>query len=174
MVKICFDYGHGGLDPGATFKGRRESQDNLELGRRVADKLALYKIEVGETRTRDLNLSLRQRVDFANRAGYDYFISFHRNAFKPEMANGAEVFVHPQGSPKAKILAEEIQRGLVACGFRNRGVKSSNFYVLRKTKMPGLLIEVGFIDNSGDNRIFDENRQMIIDRISKAIISVSL
>lgn len=170
MVKICFDYGHGGKDPGALYKGRRESMDNLELGMRVAEQVGIYSLEIGETRTRDMDVSLKARVDFANRGSYDYFISFHRNAFKPELANGAEVFIHPKASAKARGLAEEIQKGLVACGFRNRGVKTANFYVLRKTKMPALLIEIGFIDNSSDNELFDLKRKEIVHEISRAVI----
>lgn len=170
MVKICFDYGHGGRDPGAVYKGRKESQDNLDIGMRVAERVGMFNLVIGETRALDVGLSLQERVNFANKGDYDYFISFHRNAFKPELANGAETFIHPKASPKARALAEEIQKGLVACGFRNRGVKTADFYVLRKTKMPAVLIEIGFIDNSLDNELFDLKRRQIIHEISKAII----
>lgn len=172
MVKICFDYGHGGRDPGAVYKGRKESMDNLDIGMRVAERAGKANLEIGEIRTLDMDLSLRERVDFANRGSYDYFISFHRNAFKAELANGAESFIHPGASPKARKLAEQIQKGLVACGFRDRGVKTADFYVLRKTKMPAVLIEIGFIDNSGDNNLFDLKRREIIHEISKAIILI--
>ena len=170
MVKICFDYGHGGRDPGAVYKGRRESMDNLDIGMRVAEQAGKSNFKIGEIRTMDMDVTLKERVDFANKGKYDYFISFHRNAFKPEQANGAEIFIHPGASPKARRLAERIQKGLVACGFRDRGVKTANFYVLRKTKMPAVLIEIGFIDNSGDNELFDLKRREIIDEISKAIV----
>lgn len=170
MVKICLDYGHGGRDPGASYKGRKESVDNLDLGMKLADRLRMSNLIVGETRTSDVDLTLNERVDFANRGSYHYFISLHRNAFKPEVANGVEVFIHPKASPKARKLAGEIQKNLAACGFRNRGVKTADFYVLRKTKMPALLIEIGFIDNSRDNELFDLKRNQIIDEISKAII----
>ena len=172
MVKVCFDYGHGGRDPGALYKGRKESMDNLDLGMSVAEQVGIYSLEIGETRDSDINLSLKERVDFANRGSYDYFISFHRNAFKPEVASGAEVFIHLNASPKAKALAEEIQKGLVSCGFKNRGVKTANFYVLSKTKMPAVLIEIGFIDNSLDNELFDLKRKEIIHEISRAIIKL--
>ena len=174
MVKICFDYGHGGRDPGAIYNGRRESMDNLDLGLRVAELVSANGLKIGQTRIIDKDLSLKERVDFANGGNYDYFISFHRNAFKPEVANGAEVFVHPKSSPRARKLAEEIQRGLVACGFRNRGVKIADFYVLRGTKMPAVLLEIGFIDNSLDNLLFDLKREEIIFRITKSIVSATL
>ena len=169
MVKICFDYGHGGKDPGAVYRGRKEAVDNLDVGMKVARKLGRLNVEVGETRTCDVGLSLEDRANFANKGSYDYFISFHRNAFKAEVANGAEVFIHPKASPKAKALAREVQKALVGCGFRNRGVKTADFYLLRKTKMPAVLIEIGFIDNSKDNQLFDLKKLEIVNEISKAV-----
>ena len=77
MVKFCLDYGHGGKDPGAVYKGRRESMDNLDIGMAIGKKLRIFGIEVGETRTSDIDVSLGARVNFANKGDYDYFISFH-------------------------------------------------------------------------------------------------
>lgn len=170
MVRLCFDYGHGGLDSGAIYIGRKESIDNLNIGMEVAKKVRVSDIYVDETRTSDIYLGLNERVDFANNRNCDYFISFHRNAFYPEKACGVETFIYPNGSPKAGQLAESIQNGLVNCGFINRGVKKSNFYVLRKTKMPAILMEIGFIDNTLDNALFDNKRKEIIDELSRTII----
>lgn len=170
MVKFCFDYGHGGRDPGAVYKGRRESRDNLEIGRGVAEKLRVFGMEVGETRAWDIDVGLWDRVDFANRGKYNYFISFHRNAFKAGLARGVEVYIHPKSSPKARELGEAIQKSLVQCGFKNRGVKTADFYVLRKTKMPAILIELGFIDNDLDNSLFDMKRVEIINELAKVLI----
>lgn len=170
LVKVCFDYGHGGRDPGAVYNGRKESVGNLDMGSKVAEVVGEFDIEIGETRKTDIGLSLRKRVDFANKGNYDYFISFHRNAFIPEVANGVETFIYPKASPKAKALAEEIQRALVLCGFRDRGVKTADFYVLRATKMPAILIELGFIDNTSDNELFDQKRVELVEIISRAII----
>lgn len=170
MVRLCFDYGHGGKDPGAMYKGRKESDDNLSIGTEVAKRLRIFGVEVDEIRTIDVSISLNERCIFANSGEYDYFVSFHRNAFKPEVATGVETFVYTSGSLKARQLAKKIQDGLLACGFKNRGVKRANFYVLRETKMPAVLIEIGFIDNTTDNTLFDDKRREIINEITKAII----
>ncbi len=170
MVKFCLDYGHGGKDPGAVYKGRKESMDNLDIGKKLGEKLRILGLEVGETRTSDVYTSLKARVDFANRGNYDYFISFHRNAFKPEVGTGVEVFIHPNASPKAAGVARDIQRALVKCGFKNRGVKTANFYVLQKTKMPAILIELGFIDNTMDNQLLDFKKEEIINEVAKVFI----
>ena len=165
---LLFDYGHGGTDPGATYNGRKEADDVLRLGQAVAKKLREQSITVDETRTTNQHLTLQQRAKIEHKKNYDYFISFHRNAFKPEVANGVEVFVY-QPSSKAKPLAEDIQNALVNIGFRNRGVKTASFYVLKNTKAPAILLEVGFIDNTNDNKLFDTKFNNITNAITSAI-----
>ncbi|MPM89321.1 hypothetical protein SDC9_136430 [bioreactor metagenome] len=76
MAKLCFDNGHGGEDSGASYKGRKESNDVLSLGRAVAAEVRRHGVPVDETRTSDSTLSLKARSDFENRNTYDYFISF--------------------------------------------------------------------------------------------------
>ncbi len=150
MARICIDAGHGG-EPGAVYKGRKESDDNLALGKAVAAEQRRHGIIVDETRTEDKTASLVERSNFENKGSYDYFISFHRNAFKPGQAKGVETYTYLNPGAKAKGLAEKIQAALVGVGFTNRGVKAANFHVLRETKAPAVLVEVGFIDNTGDN-----------------------
>jgi len=170
MVRICFDYGHGGRDSGAVYQGRKESVDNLSIGIDIANRVRIFGVEVDEIRTSDVSLGLKERCIFANKGKYDYFISFHRNAFKPEIGTGAETFVYTNASLKSRELAKEMQDALLACGFKNRGVKEANFYVLRETIMPAVLIEIGFIDNSIDNGLFDIKRKQIIQELTKSIV----
>lgn len=162
MARLCFDYGHGGVDSGACYKGRKESNDVLSLGKAVAAEVRRHGVVVDETRTSDATVSLRERSNFENRNNYDYFISFHRNAYKPEKARGVETYTYLSASTKAKVLAEKIQAGLVSSGFVNRGVKTANYHVLRETICPAVLIEMGFIDNSSDNALFDSKRNEIV------------
>lgn len=170
MARICIDYGHGGQDPGAVYKGRKESDDNLALGKAVAAELRRHGVIVDETRTEDKTVSLAARSNLERKGSYDYFISFHRNAFKPEQAKGVETYTYLNPGTKAKGLAEKIQAALVGVGFINRGVKAANFHVLRETKAPAVLVEVGFIDNTGDNQLFDDKRDEIVAGITKAIL----
>lgn len=169
---ILFDYGHGGKDPGATYKGRHEADDVLALGQAVAKRLRASGVLIDETRTSNITVSLEQRVNIERQKKYDFFISFHRNAFKPEVGTGAEIYVYRLTNPlsKSKALAEKIQNALVRVGYHNRGVKEADFYVLKHTKAPALLLEVGFIDNSTDNALFDAKFQEIADGITHAIL----
>ncbi len=89
----------------------------------------------------------------------------------PEKAKGIETFTYLNGSEKAKSLAYKVQSGLVGVEFVNRGVKEANFHVLRETKTTSILIEVGFLDNTTDNNLFDSKRNEIVKAITKAILS---
>jgi N-acetylmuramoyl-L-alanine amidase len=172
MVRLCFDYGHGGDDPGATYNSRKESDDVLSLGKAVAAEIRRHGVTVDETRTNDATVSLEERSDFENRNSYDYFISFHRNAYEPEQVKGVETYTYLNSGAETRELAESIQASLVVLGFIDRGVKEANFYVLRETKAPAVLVEVGFIDNSEDNNRFESKINNIIKALSKAILSV--
>lgn len=171
MSRVCFDYGHGGRDSGATYKSRKESDDVLLLGQEVATYLRNHGVIVHETRTSNRSLGLWERVRFENKNTYDYFISFHRNAFKPELANGAETYVYLQSGVKAYNLAIDIQKALEEIGFRNRGVKRGNFYVLRGTRAPALLLEIGFIDQTKDNELFDNKKEEIVRVLGEMILA---
>jgi N-acetylmuramoyl-L-alanine amidase len=171
MARLCFDYGHGGADPGAVYKGRKEKDDVLSLGRAVATEVRRHGVVVDETRTGDYAVSLKDRSNLENRKGYDYFISFHRNAFKPEAAKGVETYTYLNAGTKAKGMAVKIQEALVGLGFVNRGVKEKNLHVLRETRAPAVLAEVGFIDNTGDNRLFDIKYTEMIKGIARAILA---
>jgi len=170
MAKLCFDYGHGGNDSGAILSSRKESNDALSIGKEIAIEMQRHGVTVDETRTKDSTLSLKDRSSFENKKDYDYFISFHRNAFN-KSAHGVETFTYPQSSKKAKELAKEVQSSLVALGFTDRGTKEANFHVLRETKAPAILIEMGFIDNVEDNKLFDCKRDEIVKAITQAILS---
>lgn len=171
MIRICCDYGHGGNDPGAVYKGRCEKDDVLKIGKTIVAELRRHGVIVDETRTEDTTMSLKERSNFENKKKYDYFISFHRNASKPAKAEGVETFTYINQTEKAKSLAEKMQRALVDAGFKDRGVKAANFHVLRETKAPAVLIEIGFIDNSKDNKLFDSNFEKIVKALSKAILA---
>ncbi len=171
MSRLCFDYGHGGNDPGACYNGRKESNDVLAIGREIAKEVRRLGVIVDEIRSADTTLTLQQRSNYENKSNYDYFISFHRNAFKPEVAVGVETYTYLNQDSRSKAMADKIQAAVVNIGFVNRGVKKANFHVLRETKAPAVLIELGFIDNSKDNSLFDTKKKEIIKAISKAILA---
>ena len=123
-------------------------------------------MDVTYTRTSDLYQSPYEKAQIGNRSGADLFLSIHRNASEvPGSASGIETLVYDQSGRKVEI-AEDINENLAALGFANRGIISRpGLVVLRRTNMPALLVEAGFIDTPEDNARFDEN----FDRIAAAI-----
>ena len=78
---MMLDSGHGGSDPGAVYRGRREKDDTLRLTLAVGEILQENGIEVLYTRTTDVYLSPYERAVEANQAGVDFFLSIHRNSY---------------------------------------------------------------------------------------------
>lgn len=165
------DAGHGGSDPGAVYNGRQEKDDSLKLALAVGKILEKNGIDVYYTRTTDIYQTPFEKANLANEAGVDYFISFHRNS-SPEtnQYNGAEVLLYDKKGIKYE-MAENILGALGLIGFREIGVKERpGLVVLRKTKMPALLVEAGFINSDEDNRLFDDKFNEIAQGIADAIL----
>ncbi len=169
--KIMIDAGHGGSDPGAVYNGRQEKDDTLALALAVGKILAAHGVDVEYTRTTDRYDSLAEKAMKANTAGADFFVSIHRNAAPvPNTASGVETLVFDRSGIKNE-MAENINRRLEAIGFRNRGVKERpNVAVLRRTRMPAVLVEAGFIDSNTDNSLFEQNFQAIAQGIADGIL----
>jgi N-acetylmuramoyl-L-alanine amidase len=127
----------------------------MEVGNKVIDKLESLGhtvIPCKPNSASTVNRSLGSRCDKANSNRVDFFVSIHFNAFNGK-ANGAEVFAI---SDSGRKVAQKVLDEIVKLGFFNRGVKSgSHLYVLRRTNMPGILIECCFIDSAKDMQIYD-------------------
>ena len=101
----------------------------------------------------------------------DFFISIHRNSFPTDNeVFGVESLVYDLSGIKYQ-MAQDINDQLEAIGFVNLGVKARpNLVVLRRTRMPAVLVEVGFIDSNVDNRLFDDNFDDIAQAIASGIL----
>ena len=164
MPTVIIDPGHGGMDPGAVYKGRQEKDDNLRLALAVGELLSQNGVDVLYTRTDDVYDSPYRKAMIANESGADYLISFHRNASPiAGNASGIETLVYADRGVAAQ-MARDINRELAALGFRDIGViERPGLAVLRRSRMPAVLIETGFIDNDADNLKFDEEFEEISD-----------
>lgn len=165
-IKIYLDAGHGGNDPGAVSAKREEEDDVLKLVLAVGKKLlADYSnVKVGYTRKTDIYESPTKKAQDANNWGADYFFSFHRNS-AGATARGCETLVY-SNTGIVKELASELNDTMKEVGFKNRGTKvRKELAVLNKTNMPALLLEVGFISNKADNKLFDDKFDLIVEKI---------
>ena len=168
---IMLDAGHGGRDPGAVYNGRQEKIDTLSLTLAIGQILQERGIDVLYTRTTDIYESPYQKAMEANEAGVDFFISIHRNSFPQDNAvSGVESLVYDKSGIKLE-MAENINEQLEGIGFVNLGVKARpGLVVLRRTKMPAVLVEVGFINSDTDNMLFDDNFSDIALAIAEGIL----
>ncbi len=171
---IILDAGHGGYDNGASYQGRKEKDDVLRAALAVGEKLEDEGYNVLYTRTTDRYDSPIEKAGIANRSGADYFISFHRNSgTNPNTYNGTQALVYAADT-EAERIGEAINQELVDFGFKDLGVvERPGLVVLRRTKMPAVLMELGFINNDMDNQMFDERFNdmvdAIVDGVEKAI-----
>lgn len=173
MTTIVIDAGHGGFDNGAMYQGRKEKDDNLRLALAVGKLLEKEGYNVIFTRTTDIYQSPYEKAQIANEENADFFISFHRNSGEVDNTyNGVQTLVYG-GDEQAERLAESINRELEKEGFVNIGIEERpGLVVLRRTEMPAVLIEAGFINSDKDNQIFDENFDEIAQAIATGIENV--
>lgn len=163
MSKVCIDAGHGHGN-GAVNGKYKEDVAALGIAKKVRDNLKDHTVIM--TRETDKFIPLNVRCDISNDANADLFISIHCNSSTNKLARGIETWKHPNAKHN---LAECIQKEL-AENFPeefNRGVKKNNFYVLKHTKCPAALIEVGFISHDETaKKLYSYSYQM---KLAKAI-----
>lgn len=156
---ICIDPGHGGYDPGAINNtyGLKEKNLTLQIAKKTSEILTKRGWNVVMTRTTDRDVSyygssdteeLHSRVTFAENMKADIFVSIHCNASASSHIKGVSTHWYKKSD---KLLGTYIHQELVKkLPTTNRKLSSNNFYILRKTSMPAILIESGFITNSSD------------------------
>lgn len=152
---IVLDAGHGGHDPGAVGPtGLTEAEVVLDVAKRARSLLWTEGHNVQLTRVANEYVTLSDRADLANGLGADLFISIHCNAFTDSKAHGIETW-HYAGSVAGEQLAVVMQRELAhRLDRHDRGVKDTKaLSVLRRTKMPAVLLELAFITNPDEERL---------------------
>lgn len=149
---ICIDPGHSGdYEPGAVRGIYKEAALTLKIANHLKTHLEAFGYDVVMTRTEEIDNDLLQpRVDIANAAAADVFVSIHINAAINEKASGFEIYHYPS-SRLGNSLAINVQRSLQNVVIMpDRGIKTAGWYVLRYTNMPAILVECGFLSNSLD------------------------
>ena len=172
---VVIDPGHGGIDPGAIgIGGIRESEVVLDVSKRVKKLLTEKGVKVRMTRNNEVELDLPPRVLIANRTNADIFISIHANASRGKRRdiNGLETFYYTGW--RGRLLAKNIQKQIlkVSPGSPDRGVRQGRYFVIKNTKMPAVLVEIGFLTGRLDARRLEKsiNRKRIAYAITKGIL----
>lgn len=168
---VVIDPGHGGSDPGAVYNGRKEKDDTLNLALAVGNILEENGINVVYTRTSDVYETPFTKATKGNEAGADFFISIHRNSSEnPNEYNGTSTLIFDNSGIK-KEMAANINAELKKVGYNDLGTDlRPNLVVLKRTKMPAILVEAGFINSDKDNALFDEEFYDTANAIAEGIL----
>jgi N-acetylmuramoyl-L-alanine amidase CwlD len=173
---IVIDPGHGGNDPGAANSsyGLVEKQLTLAISLRLRDVLQRLGWRVVMTRDSDYEVGdpqgadaqeLQARCDVANAAGARVFVSVHVNSSVAHALNGTTTYYWRQAD---KAFAQAVQSSLVvADGITDDGVKRNNFYVIKHTDMPAVLVETAFLSNTHDSELLA--RPAFLDKLAQGI-----
>ena len=181
MIKIYVDQGHNpsGFNTGAEGNGFFEQDITYEIGVLLYDLLArdpdfeprLSRPTPSTVIGTSNSTSLTERVREANTWGADLFLSLHTNAATNPRASGSEALIYSRASTVSYDLATVILKQLnLVTGLRNRGViERPGLYVLRRTKMPAVLVEMGFISNAYDAELMAYSPQLFAEGIYRGL-----
>ncbi len=169
---VVIDAGHGGIDRGGV-PGLKLSEKiyTLDVARRLQARLRRAGFSTVMTRSDDRFVGLRQRCAIANSYRNSIFVSVHFNCAPRVGACGIETYYYSRGSaPLAAAVHREVVR---AAGTPDRNLRRRGFYVIRNTRSPSVLAELGFMSNPQEGRRITSgsHRQRLADALARAIIS---
>ncbi len=170
---VVIDPGHGGKDPGAIgIGGLKEKDVILPISIRVGQILQQNGVQAVLSRNSDYFVSLKGRVDMAERGNANLFVSIHANSVgmsRPDVS-GLEVYYYSSGYN----LAQSVRSGILnSVSVRDRGVRKARFFVLRKTSMPAILVETGYVTGREDAAKLSspQYREQMAQGIANGILS---
>lgn len=159
---IFLDAGHGGVDPGSSVGNRDEKDDTLKLTLKVKEDLEDLNFKVVLSREDDTYVNRVERAKMANKSNAAYFISIHRN--KAVEGNGIEIYIPSKNDEESSLYANNIFNALAEQGFYPRSIRAGTLQSSKddyaensRTNMASCLLEIGFMQDSGDNKLFDDN-----------------
>jgi N-acetylmuramoyl-L-alanine amidase len=169
---IVIDPGHGGDDPGTLGRGPvPEKTVNLDIGRKVASLLRDRSANVILSRSSDRFITLDGRAALADQSRADLFVSIHADSARRGSAAGMTLYVARNSSADSRRAAQHISAALQRAGLEVRGVQTAGYRVLVGHSRPAVLIETGFLSNSGEARLLstDAYRTRVAEAIASGI-----
>ncbi|MCA5577291.1 N-acetylmuramoyl-L-alanine amidase family protein [Enterocloster clostridioformis] len=171
--KIMLDAGHGGTDGGTEKQAAVEKDINLAIVLEMKELLENKSIRVALTRDRDVFMSLEDRVRAAEEAGADLFLSVHCNYYEKDSSiSGLECY-YCKGASEGRDYAEKIiteieERGNIV----SRNAKPADYYVLKNTSIPAVLVEVGYLSNYNErtNLMTEEYQERIAIELVEGVV----
>lgn len=178
LALLAFTVALGAGGPADAARRVREKRLNLDIARRVQMRLAEAGVPVVMTRATDRTMSLRSRTAIANARRVDVFVSIHNNASRSRSASGTEVYHQIRGGPSkalGRAILRELARspGLPTSLHSRRGDHGDYYYVLRRTRMPAVIVEGAYVSNPREARLLASAafRQKLADAIARGILA---
>ena len=181
---VYIDPGHDAVDVpgncGAQYNGCSEQAINWTVAKLIKSRFGKNSRSVILTRRKPFDIvGLKERAKMANKAGADLFLSIHCNAHVNletketiPKTKGIETF-YMDGSEEGRRAAEQVQKKLIEyTGANDRGVKANNFMVLRKTAMPAVLTELGFLTNPTESSLLQSAgyQNLVADALVQGVV----
>lgn len=184
--KIVLDPGHGGSDPGTMMAKEKESSITLDISRKIQSLLNDSGYQTVMTRSTDVSLTklsgiagtavqkdLNARTNIFNNSQSDLFVSIHVNSLPSRPEVSGSVVYYNSKSPASKALAQAIQKELNSFTVNGQkrsqhGIQTANFYVLRNSNIPGVLVETAFATNKQERELL--STQDFRNRIANAVV----
>ena len=163
-IKVVIDAGHGGTDFGATQYELTEKEIVAEISQKIKNLNNNENIEIHFTRNDDKMMTLQERVDFIKNINPDVVISLHTNASKNIGTYGMECFVSDKESThtKSNEYAEKLLTEFTSkMNLKSRGVNKAPFFILKKTEVPAIIVELGFLSNDNDRAYLSDRDKQI-------------
>lgn len=166
--RVTIDAGHGGMDPGTIGgHGTLEKDVTLQMALRLRKLMQESGMEVQMTRTKDMQIMLRPRVELGDAFDSDVFISLHANHVGDPSVSGIETYYF---TPKSLPLARAVHKKLIAAlQRRDRGIRRNNYVVVKYNKMPAVLVELGYLSNPTEERLLTSAKYQ--QRTAEAILA---
>ena len=158
---VVLDAGHGGEDGGTVEQAATEKEINLAVVLKLKELLEEQGIRVVLTRDKDIFMKLEERVQIANGEKADLFISIHCNYYEKDSSiYGLECYYCKSGE-EGKHYAEKIMETIEESkNIVSRNVKPADYYILKNTTVPAVLVEIGYLSNYNErNQLMSEEYQ---------------
>lgn len=180
-ITIVLDAGHGGMDKGASSQNVQEASLNIIITKKLEKELIKLGCNIILTRTNEDDLSfspkfnksedMKERIRIMNDEKNDLFISIHMNQFQNQTVKGLHVFYNPSSNQSFE-LASIVQKEVNLKLNQNKQIKKGDFYILNKSRIPGILIECGFLSNDEDrkNLLNEQYQNKLVDCFVRGLI----
>ena len=171
QVNVVIDAGHGGSDNGANVDGVTEKKIVEQLIYKIQALNKNKNIIIHFTRSADQFIPLDDRTTFINTIKPDLVLSLHVNSSINKNFSGIEFYVSKESTNynTSNLIAEKFQTKFLNANYKVAEIKNANFYILKKSEVPALTLEMGFISNQNDrNYITSEEGQ---NQIAQTILN---